>query len=109
VLGATNAALGNKEDAIHEGRRAVELVPVTKDSPTHAQLVQYLAIIYALTGEKNLAFEQLAIAARIPGYLSYGELRLHPRWTRCAATHASRKSLPSSRPRRISHLIGQAD
>lgn len=47
---------------------------------TCAQLVQYLALIYAWTGEKDLALEQLAIGARIPGYLIYGELRLHPRW-----------------------------
>jgi len=43
-------------------------------------LVQYLALIYAWTGEKDLAFEQLAVAAKLPGYLSYGELRLHPYW-----------------------------
>jgi hypothetical protein len=41
---------------------------------------QYLAVIYAWTGEKDLAFEQLSVAARIPGYLSYGHLRLHPYW-----------------------------
>jgi serine/threonine-protein kinase len=80
VLGVADAALGNKEDAIREGRRAVELLPVTKDAIIGAQLVQYLALIYAWIGEKNLALEQLAIGARIPGYLSYGELRLHPRW-----------------------------
>jgi hypothetical protein len=49
---------------------------------TCGQLVQYLALVYASTGEKDLAVEQLAIAARIPGFLSYGELRLHPRWDR---------------------------
>jgi len=80
VLGMADAALGNKEDAIREGRRAVELLPPTKDAIVGAQLVQYLAFIYAWTGEKELALEQLAFAARIPGYLSYGELRLHPRW-----------------------------
>ncbi len=36
--------------------------------------------IYAWTGEKDLALEQLAVATNIPGYLSYGELRLHPYW-----------------------------
>ena len=45
-----------------------------------ALLVQNLALIYAWTGEKDLAFEQLAIVAGIPGYLSYGDLRLHPCW-----------------------------
>jgi serine/threonine-protein kinase len=75
-----DAALGHKEDAIREGRRAVELLPVTKDAVIGAQLVQNLALIYAWIGEKDLAFQQLAIATSIPGYLSYGELRLHPRW-----------------------------
>jgi serine/threonine protein kinase/tetratricopeptide (TPR) repeat protein len=80
VLGMADAALDNKEEAIREGRRAVELLPVTKDAVIGALLVQYLALIYAWTGEKDLALEQLAIGARIPGFLSYGELRLHPRW-----------------------------
>jgi hypothetical protein len=53
---------------------------VTKDSIMGALLIRYLAVIYAWTGEKDLAFEQLAVAARTPGFLSYGELRLHPRW-----------------------------
>jgi TolB-like protein/class 3 adenylate cyclase/Tfp pilus assembly protein PilF len=80
VLGMADAALGNKEDAIREGRRAVELLPVTKDSIVGALLVKNLALIYAWTGEKDLALKQLAIATNIPGYLSYGELRLHPYW-----------------------------
>jgi serine/threonine-protein kinase len=80
VLGIADAALGNKEDAIREGRRAVELLPVTKDAIIGPLLVQNLALIYAWTGEKDLAFEQLSIAAKVPGYLSYGELRLHPYW-----------------------------
>jgi TolB-like protein len=80
VLGMADAALGHKEDAIREGRRAVELLPVTKDAVIGPLLVQYLALIYAWTGEKDLALEQLTIAARIPGHLSYGQLRLHPYW-----------------------------
>jgi TolB-like protein/Tfp pilus assembly protein PilF len=80
ALGMIDAALGNKEDAIREGRRAVELLPVTKDSIDGAQLVQYLAVIYAGVGEKDLALEQLRIASSIPGYLSYGSLRLDPLW-----------------------------
>ena len=80
ALGLADAALGNKEDAIREGHRAVEILPVNKDSIVGSLLVQYLAIIYAWTGEKDLAFEQLAIAAQIPGHLSYGQLRLHPYW-----------------------------
>ena len=80
ALGMADASLGNKDDAIREGRRAVELLPVTKDSVIGAMLVKNLALIYAWTGEKDLAFEQLSTAANIPGFLSYGELRLHPNW-----------------------------
>ena len=80
VLGMADAVLGHKKDAIREGRRAVELLPVTKDAIIGSRLVQNLALVYAWTGEKDLALEQLTIAARIPGYLSYGDLRLHPYW-----------------------------
>jgi TolB-like protein/Flp pilus assembly protein TadD/predicted Ser/Thr protein kinase len=80
VLGMADAALGNKEDAIREGRRAVELLPVTKDAIIGPQLLQNLALIYAWTGEKDLALKQLGEVTRLSGYLNYGELRLHPRW-----------------------------
>ena len=80
VLGMADAALGHKEDAIREGRRAVELLPATKDAIIGPKLVQYLSLIYAWTGEKDLALEHLAEIARMPGYLSYGHLRLHPYW-----------------------------
>ncbi len=80
VLGTIDAALGKKEEAIREGRRAVELLPVTQDSITGALLAELLAVIYAWTGEKDLALEQLAIVARAPGDLNYGFLRLHPFW-----------------------------
>ena len=80
VLGMADAALGHKDDAIREGRRAVELLPAAKDSIIGAMLLKNLALIYAWTGEKDLACEQLAIAAKLPGFLSYGELRLHPKW-----------------------------
>jgi TolB-like protein/class 3 adenylate cyclase/Tfp pilus assembly protein PilF len=80
VIGMADAALGNKEDAIREGRRAIELLPVSKNAIEGALFIRYLAVVYAWTGEKDLAFEQLTIAAKLPGFLSYGELRLHPRW-----------------------------
>jgi len=80
VLGMIDAALGKKEEAIRNGRRAVELLPVTQDSITGALLAEHLAVIYTWTGEKDLALEQLGIVVRIPGGLSYGYLRLHPYW-----------------------------
>ena len=39
ILGMIDAALGRKEDALREGRRAVELLPVTKDAFAGAGLL----------------------------------------------------------------------
>jgi len=75
VLGVIDAALGRKGDALREGRRAVELLPVEKDSINGMVMIQYLAIIAAC--------EQLATAVRYPTSgmaLSYGELQLMPWW-----------------------------
>ncbi len=80
VLGMTDAALGRKEDAIREGRRAVELLPVTKDVMTGPELLRNLALIYAWTGEKELALDQIAAVLQGPGPITYGQLRLHPWW-----------------------------
>ena len=80
VLAMSDAALGRKEEALAEGRRAVELCPVSKDAVLGAELVRNLAIIYAWTGEKDLALKQLEDHLQIPGHVSYGQLRLHPWW-----------------------------
>ncbi|MFZ0917957.1 MAG: protein kinase [Candidatus Udaeobacter sp.] len=81
ALGVVDAALGNKEDAIREGERAVELSPVSKSSIEGPVLIQYLAVIYALAGDKDRAIERLAEAAKLPGsHVTYGYLRLHPLW-----------------------------
>jgi TolB-like protein/tRNA A-37 threonylcarbamoyl transferase component Bud32 len=80
ALGVVDAALGNKEDAIREGERAVELMPVSKSAIEGPLLIKNLAIIYAWTGDKDRAIERLAQAAKLPGDLSYGHLRLNPLW-----------------------------
>ena len=81
ALGVVDAVLGNKEDAIREGDRAVELSPVSKNAIEGAMLVRYLAVIYAWVGEKDRAVQQLAETTYLPGsHISYGYLRLHPLW-----------------------------
>jgi serine/threonine-protein kinase len=78
MLGLIDAGLGHKEDALSEGRRAVELLPVERDAINGAHMIEFFAIICAWTGEKDLAHEQLSRAVRLPGWLNYGLLRLHP-------------------------------
>jgi len=80
VLGLIDAALGRKEDALREGRRTVELLPVEKDAINGARMIKYSAMIAAWAGDKDLACEQLAIAIRYPSSPSYGELKLLPFW-----------------------------
>ena len=81
ILALIDAGLGRKEEALREGRRAVELTPISKDSINGADTIAYLAAIAAWVGEKGLACEQLATAARLPGSLvSYGRLKLLPWW-----------------------------
>jgi hypothetical protein len=83
VLGLIDAALGNKEAALREGRRAMELMPVEKDSINAQTLMAYFTVIAAWAGEKDLALQQLADAVAKPGatlITSYGVLKLLPFW-----------------------------
>ena len=80
ALGLVDAALGQKKDAIREGRRAIELFPVSKDAIDGSLFMEYLAAIYATSGKADAAIDQLAATAKIPGSLNYGELRLDPIW-----------------------------
>jgi TolB-like protein/Tfp pilus assembly protein PilF len=78
VLGLVDAGLGRKEDALREGRRGVELLPVSKDAINGPRMILNLAIIGAWTGEKELALEQLRIATQGGNGPSYGSLKLNP-------------------------------
>jgi TolB-like protein/integral membrane sensor domain MASE1/class 3 adenylate cyclase/Tfp pilus assembly protein PilF len=80
ALGLIDAGLGCKEEALREGIRAVELLPVEKDAINGPLMIQYLAMIAAWVGDKDLACEQLAIAVRPPSTVSYGQLKLLPFW-----------------------------
>ena len=80
MLALIDAELGEKEKAIREGRNACDILPVSKDAVDGVQLITNLAIVYALTGEKDLALERLEIVSKLPKGPSYGELRLDPYW-----------------------------
>ena len=80
VLGLIDAALGRKEEALREGRRAVELLPVEKDSINGAVMIACLATIAAWVGDKDLACQEIVASIRYSSYLSYGELKLMPWW-----------------------------
>jgi len=79
-LGLIDAALGRKQEALSEGRHAVELLPVTKNALDGAGILYFYAAICAQVGERDLAIEQLKTLAQIPAGTSYGDLRLDPYW-----------------------------
>jgi len=78
ILALIDAGLGRKEEALRESRRAVELVPVEKDSINGVDMIHYSAVVAAWVGEKELALQNLAKAARLPGGVTYGRLKLLP-------------------------------
>jgi serine/threonine-protein kinase len=80
LLGMIDAGLGRKKEALREGRRACELLPIPKDAVDGVAYAVNLAQIYVWTGEKDLAIEQVEAVERVPNYLSYGLLKLHPQW-----------------------------
>jgi tetratricopeptide (TPR) repeat protein len=80
VLGLIDAALGRKEEALREGRRAVELLPIGKDAVSGRIMIDYFAMIAAWAGDKAVACDQLTVATRYPSTLSYGQLKLLPWW-----------------------------
>ena len=80
VLGQIDAALGRKEDALREGHRAVELLPVAKDSVNGYHLLVRLAGIYAQVGEIDRALDFLEREIHQPYGLSFGSLKLDEVW-----------------------------
>jgi serine/threonine protein kinase len=80
VLGLIDAGLGRKEEALREGRHAIELMPAEKEQVNGAHMIELFAVIAAWVGEKDLACEQLALALKYPIALSYGQLKLLPFW-----------------------------
>ena len=66
-LGWLYAFMGRKDEAIREGRRAVELKPESKDAVDGAIMNCYLALIYARVGENDLAIPLIERLLKTPG------------------------------------------
>jgi len=79
-LGIAYAGLGRKEDAIREGKLAVELLPVTKEAWKGLYRIEDLAHIYVMVDEYDLAIDQLEFLLSRPGEMSIPLLRLDPAW-----------------------------
>src|SRR6266436_2320287 len=74
------AALGQKQKAIAEGKRAVELLPESQDALDGPHATANLAQIYAWTGEFDEAFRLLDHLFAVPSNLTVPMLKLDPAW-----------------------------
>ena len=79
-LGAIFAGLGRKEEAIREGKRAVELLPESKDAFEGPQVAIALAQIYCWTGEKEQALQLIERSLSTPNGINVPLLKLDPVW-----------------------------
>jgi serine/threonine-protein kinase len=79
-FGAILAALGRKEEAIREGKRAVELLPESKDALEGPMMTLALAQIYAWTGENEEALRLLEHSLSNPDGITAPDLKLDPAW-----------------------------
>jgi eukaryotic-like serine/threonine-protein kinase len=84
-----DAALGRRDDAIREGRKAVELWPLKRNAVLAPDVAIIVAIAYMWSGERDAALQQLAEVAKLPASSSplpacpgwsAGELKLNPIW-----------------------------
>ena len=74
------AGLDRKEEAIAEGKRAVELLPEAQDALAGPRITAWLAQIYTLTGEFDEAFRLIDHLLRVPSGLTIPSLKLDPAW-----------------------------
>ncbi|HXM01219.1 MAG TPA: hypothetical protein VN939_01365 [Chthoniobacterales bacterium] len=81
ALAFADAALGRQNESIQEGRRALEMRPISEDALEGPFLATLVAQIYAWTKQPEEAFAQLNILVKMPGSaLSYGMLKTNPGW-----------------------------
>jgi len=101
LLGIANAGLGRKKEAIHEGKLAMELYPVSKDALTGPDYVFNLARIFVMVGEYDAALDQIEYLLSIPSSISVSLLRIdptldplrsHPRFGRLLEKHSQTDS-----------------
>jgi len=67
-LAVVDALLNNKEVAISEAKRAIELLPISKDALDGPSIEINLAVAYAWTNEPGLAFEKLSSLTKVPNW-----------------------------------------
>lgn len=100
VLAQVDAGLGRKELALREAQHAVELMPISKDAYDGVLVLEGLAQVYTWTNQPGPAIELLQRLVSMPGYVSYGYLKMHPMWTPLRSDPRFEKLVASMAPQR---------
>ena len=79
-LSLADAALGRKESALQEARKAVELCPMSHDAVDGTNYETMMAMVYAWIGERDEAIAELRKVVKVPRGPNWGELRFSPLW-----------------------------
>ncbi len=90
VLGLIDAGLGRKEEALREGRRAVELLPVAKDSINDAHVIEYFAIYRGLGRREGAGVRAITAC---PAHSLHGNREVRPVKTTSLLGPAPRSAL----------------
>jgi serine/threonine-protein kinase len=98
MLALTDAALGRTEDALNEGRKAVAMLPISKDAVDGAVLATELAQVYVWAGENELAIQQLEMLKQVPRALFNGDLAKLPEWDPLRSDPRFQKLLSELKP-----------
>ncbi|HJT82527.1 MAG TPA: tetratricopeptide repeat protein [Chthoniobacterales bacterium] len=80
MLGELLAMLGRKEEAIQEGKRAMELKPESKDAFDGPAFTTSMAQIYTWVGERDQALQLIEKLLDTPNGLTAPILKIDPVW-----------------------------
>ena len=81
ALALADVALGRKEESILEGRRAIEMRPISLDAEEGPDIAANVALVYVWANLPDIAFEQLNILVQMPSdQVTYGSLKTYPGW-----------------------------
>ncbi len=80
VLAQVDASLGNKDLALEEAQRAMELMPISQDIYDGGLVLEGVAQVYTWLGDNDHAIETVRKLLSIPSYVNYGRMKFHPLW-----------------------------
>ena len=86
-LGLALAYLGRRAEAVYEGNRGVELLPISRNAGTGADLLRVLALTHLIVGESEPALDRLESLLKVPYWFS-------PAWLKIDQNFASLRGNP---------------